>query len=57
MLAFGEACIGAGLLISGVFLVVVATAIYSSELATIEVIVLLDFIGALLGDHFRAEIR
>jgi membrane-associated protein len=38
MLAFGEACIGVGLLISGVFLLIIATAIYSSELATIEVI-------------------
>ena len=52
MLAFGEACIGVGLLISGVFLLIIAIAIYSSELATIEVIVLLAFIGAISGDHF-----
>lgn len=39
------------MVISGVFLLVIATVIFTNELASIEVIVVLAFIGAILGDH------
>lgn len=51
LFAFAEACIGIGLLVSGAFLLVLATALYSSDLATLEAIVPLAMLGALLGDH------
>lgn len=38
-------------MVSGVFLLVVATAIFTSQLAAIETIMLLAFIGAFAGDH------
>lgn len=50
-LAFAEACIGIGLLISGVFLLLVATTVYTNQLAGIEVIIALACIGAIVGDH------
>ena len=46
-----ESCIGIGLLVSGVFLLALATTVYINEIATIEVISLLAFTGAALGDH------
>lgn len=51
MLAFLEACLGVGLLVSGAFLLVLATATYARELASIELIVVLAFLGAVSGDH------
>lgn len=51
LLAFAEACLGIGVLVSGVFLVVVATTVYANQLAPIELIVVLACIGAMLGDH------
>jgi membrane-associated protein len=51
ILAFIEACIGIGLFVSGIFLLVVATASYTNQLAPIELIVPLAFAGAFLGDH------
>jgi membrane-associated protein len=50
-LAFAEACLGIGLLISGVFLLLVATTVYANQLAGIEVIIALACVGAILGDH------
>ncbi|MEH6556218.1 MAG: VTT domain-containing protein [Oceanicoccus sp.] len=38
-------------MISGVFLLLVATGIYTQELASIEIIVLLALLGAFLGDQ------
>ncbi|MEQ8953888.1 MAG: VTT domain-containing protein, partial [Gammaproteobacteria bacterium] len=51
LFAFAEACIGIGLLVSGAFLVVVATLLYSNDMASLPVIILLALSGALLGDH------
>jgi len=51
LFAFLEACVGVGLLVSGVFLLAVATVVFASQLASIETIVLLAFTGAVLGDH------
>jgi len=51
VLAFAEAFVGIGLLISGVFLLLVATGIYTSALAPIETIVMLALFGAFLGDQ------
>jgi len=49
--AFAEACIGIGLIISGAFLVIVATTLLTTDSATLKQIVPLAFAGALLGDH------
>jgi membrane-associated protein len=49
--AFAEACVGIGLVVSGVFLLVVATTVFASQLAGIETIVVLALSGAFLGDH------
>lgn len=51
LFAFAEACIGIGLLISGAFLLVISTALFSNELAGLEAIVPLAMIGAMIGDH------
>lgn len=50
-LAFAEACLGIGLFVSGLFLVVVATYVHSQGLASLPEIALLAFAGATLGDH------
>lgn len=50
-LAFAEACLGIGLFVSGLFLVVVATYVHSQGLASLPEIGLLAFVGATLGDH------
>jgi len=50
-LAFAESCIGIGLLVSGAFLLVLSTALFSSDLASLQTIALLAMLGALLGDH------
>lgn len=49
--AFAEACIGIGLFVSGLFLVTVASWIYTSGTAGIAHILLLAFSGAALSDH------
>ena len=49
--AFAEACIGIGLIVSGAFLVIVATTLLTTETATLQQIIPLAFAGALLGDH------
>jgi membrane-associated protein len=51
VLAFAEACVGVGLLVSGFLLVTVTTLIYQNELASLETIIPLAFFGAALGDH------
>lgn len=51
MLAFAEACLGIGLFVSGAFLVIVATALYSNDIASLGIIVPLAMVGALCGDH------
>ena len=51
MLAFAEACIGIGVFISGAFLVIVSSLLFSNEVASLHAICLLAMTGALLGDH------
>ena len=51
VLAFAESCIGIGIFVSGLFLVVVSSLIYSNAIAPLEWIVVLAFCGATLGDH------
>ena len=51
LLAFAEACIGVGLFISGLFLVVVGSFVLAQGIAPLPLIVALAFAGALLGDH------
>ena len=51
MFAFSEACIGVGLFVSGVFLLLVSAALLNSGIAGLETIIPLAFGGALLGDH------
>ncbi len=51
ILAFSEACVGIGLFISGIFLVVVSTFVYSQTMASMPTIVVLAMMGATLGDH------
>ena len=51
MIAFAEACVGIGLVVSGVILVAVGSVIYTGEIAPIELIMPLAFVGASLGDH------
>lgn len=49
--AFAEAFTGIGLVVSGLFLLVVATSVYVNQLAGIETIVLLALFGAFSGDQ------
>lgn len=51
LFAFAEACIGIGLLVSGAFLLIISTALYSSDLASLQMIVPLAMAGAMVGDH------
>jgi len=51
VVAFAEACVGIGLLVSGFILVTIATLLYTSEIATIAQMLPLAFAGAMLGDH------
>jgi len=51
LFAFAEACIGIGLLISGAFLLAICTALFSSDIATLQAMVPLAMAGAILGDH------
>lgn len=50
-LAFAEGCIGIGLFVSGIFLVIVCTTLVVNELASLFVIAPLALAGATLGDH------
>lgn len=49
--AFAEACVGIGLFVSGLVLVVVSSALYANDLAGLGPIMLLAFLGATAGDH------
>lgn len=51
LFAFAEACIGIGLLVSGAFLLIISTALYSGDLASLQTMVPLAMAGALVGDH------
>lgn len=51
LLAFAEACIGIGLFVSGAVLLLVSAALYSNGIASLELILPLAFLGAMLGDH------
>ncbi len=51
LLAFTESCIGIGLFVSGAVLLLVTATLYNSGLASLETILPLAFIGAMLGDH------
>ena len=51
LFAFAEACIGIGLIVSGVFLVAVSSIVVDQQLASLPLVALLAFFGALTGDH------
>ena len=51
LFAFAEACIGIGLFVSGVFLVAVSSIVVDQQLASLPLVALLAFFGALAGDH------
>ena len=51
LLAFAESCVGIGLVISGALLLLVSATLYNSGIAGLELLLLLAFFGALLGDH------
>ena len=51
LFAFAEACIGIGLFVSGFFLVAVSSIVVDQQLASLPVIALLAFFGAIAGDH------
>ena len=51
MIAFSEACIGIGLIVSGIVLVAVGSILYTNELASLQQIMVFAFMGATLGDH------
>jgi len=51
VVAFAEACVGIGLLVSGFILVAIASLLYSSEIASLAQMLPLAFAGAMLGDH------
>lgn len=51
LLAFLESCAGIGLFVSGVFLLSTTTLLYTAESASLSMILMLAFTGALLGDH------
>lgn len=52
VIAFAEACVGLGLFVSGIFLVIVSSWIYLEGIADLYLILPLAFIGALSSDHF-----
>ena len=51
LLAFAESCVGMGLFISGVLLLLVSASLVNKGIAGLEVLLPLAFLGALLGDH------
>lgn len=51
MIAFLEAFVGVGLFVSGVILLSVCTILYTEQIATLEQMLPLAFLGALLSDH------
>ena len=51
LIAFLEAFVGIGLFISGVILLSVCTFLYLEQIATLQYILPLAFLGALLSDH------
>ncbi|TVS15962.1 MAG: DedA family protein [Gammaproteobacteria bacterium] len=51
LIAFSEACVGIGLIVSGFILVAVASVLVTAEIATVAQILPVAFLGALLGDH------
>jgi membrane-associated protein len=50
-IAFAEACIGIGLFVSGIVLVSVGSLLFTNGLISLEALVPLALLGALLGDH------
>ena len=51
LLAFLEAFVGIGLFISGAILLSVCTLLYVEQIATLQQMLPLAFLGAILGDH------
>lgn len=51
LLAFAEACLGIGLFVSGLFLVIVCSFLHAEQLASLPWISTLAFLGATAGDH------
>ena len=51
LLAFAESCVGIGLVVSGVLLLLVSATLYNNGIAGLEMLLPLAFFGALLGDH------
>jgi len=50
--AFSEACIGLGLFVSALILVVVCSFLYTEQIAGLHLLLPLAFLGAFSGDHF-----
>jgi len=51
VIAFAEACPGVGLVVPGIILLGVCTAIYTEQIATLTQMLPLAFAGACLSDH------
>ncbi|MGB5323836.1 MAG: DedA family protein [Pseudomonadales bacterium] len=51
-IAFLEACPGIGLFISGAILLSVCTVLYTQDIATLQQMLPLAFLGAMAADHF-----
>lgn len=51
VLAFLESCLGIGLFVSGALLLIVASVLFSTGVASLELMVPLAMLGALAGDH------
>ncbi|MDZ7684586.1 MAG: hypothetical protein U5O39_05930 [Gammaproteobacteria bacterium] len=49
--AFSEACIGLGLFVSALILVVICSFLYTEQLAGLHLLLPLAFLGAFSGDH------
>ena len=50
-IAFLEACVGIGIFVSGVYLATVCTILYTEDIATLQQMLPLAFLGATLADH------
>jgi len=51
LFAFLEACVGIGLFVTGVILLTICTLLYAEGIATLQQMLPLAFMGALVGDH------
>lgn len=51
LIAFLEACVGIGLFVSGAILLTVCSILYTQEIATLQQMLPLAFLGATIADH------